>query len=87
MTPLNCDISIEPSCQEINDPSILEIDRGIAELQQSQELLYQTINLEIWALVETMDRFTPGFWSRFLENRRISLKEFMKKKRGHRDME
>ena len=85
MTTLNCDISIEPSCQEINAHATLEIDETIAELQQSQELLYQTINLEIWALVETMDRFMPGFWSRFLENRRKSLKQFIKQKRGNRE--
>ncbi len=87
MTPLNCDISIEPSCQEIHTPATLDIDEKIAELQQSQELIYQTINLEIWALVETMDRFTPGFWSRFLENRRKSLKQFIKQKqkRGSRE--
>ncbi len=85
MTPLNCDISIDPSCQEIYPPATLEIDEKIAELQQSQELIYQTINLEVWALVETMDRFMPGFWSRFLENRRKSLKQFIKQKRGQRE--
>jgi hypothetical protein len=85
MNPLNSDISIEPSCQEIHAPATLDIDTKIAELQQSQELIYQTINLEVWALVETMDRFTPGFWSRFLENSRKSGQQIIKQKRGNRE--
>lgn len=38
------------------------------------------INLESWALAQTMDDFIPGFWSRFLENRRTALKQFLKRK-------
>jgi hypothetical protein len=41
------------------------------------------INLEFWALAGTMDDFLPGFWSRFLANRRTSLRQFIKRKRSN----
>ncbi|MFW6358456.1 MAG: hypothetical protein ACOC0N_04480 [Chroococcales cyanobacterium] len=53
----------------------------ISKIKNSHHLRYQLMNLEIWALAQAMDQFIPGFWSRFLENRRHALKEFIKNKR------
>lgn len=73
--------SSEPSFTDLNSPASIEIKQLIADRKQSHELRYKMINLETWALVQTMDHFLPGFWSRFLENRRIVLKQFLEKKR------
>ena len=41
------------------------------------------INFEIWTLVQTMDDFLPGFWSHFLANRRLVVKQFLLKKHSN----
>lgn len=66
---------------DFNSPTAVEVQQLICKLQHSHELWYKMINLESWALASTMDDFLPGFWSRFLENRRIALKQFLKQKR------
>lgn len=75
------DQSHEPTFAEFNTPATVEIKDLIAKLQQSHDLQYKLINLETWALAATMDNFLPGFWSRFLANRRTALKQFLKRKR------
>ena len=67
---------------EINSMTSMEIEELIAQLQHSHNLRYKTLNLEFWALVSTMDNFLPGFWSRFLANRRTALKQFIQQKRS-----
>lgn len=66
---------------DFNSPAAVEVQQLISKLQHSHEMWYKMINLESWALASTMDDFLPGFWSRFLENRRIALKQFLKQKR------
>jgi hypothetical protein len=75
------DTSHEPTFADFNTPATVEIKELITKLQQSHDLRYKLINLESWALAATMDNFIPGFWSRFLENRRTALKQFLKRKR------
>ncbi len=53
----------------------------LAELKQSQEMNYQMMRLNAWVLSETMDRFLPGFWSRFMANRQIAHKQFLLRQR------
>ncbi|MGB3206572.1 MAG: hypothetical protein WBB28_16415 [Crinalium sp.] len=75
-----------PDRQDINDldnPEFEQIQDLITERQNDQEQLSQLINLEISALAETMDKFLPGFWSRFLENRHRACQEFIQQKQNH----
>lgn len=81
------DPSNEPSFADFNTPATVEIKTLITKLQESHELRYKLINLETWALASTMDDFLPGFWSRFLENRRTALKQFLKYKRADNSQE
>lgn len=74
--------SPEPNFQDLDSPSSLEVKELIATIQHSHQLRAKMVNLESWALADTMDDFLPGFWSRFLENRRTSLKQFLKQKRA-----
>ena len=76
------DASNDPTFAELNSQTSVEIKQLIAKLQRSHKLRYKTINLEFWALAVTMDDFIPGFWSRFLQNRRTALKQFLKNKRS-----
>jgi hypothetical protein len=81
MPQLDPDTSNEQTFADLNSPATVEIKQLIAKLQHSRDLWYKMSNLETWALASTMDHFLPGFWSRFLENRRTALKQFLKQKR------
>jgi hypothetical protein len=82
MSKLDFDASQEKTFADINSPTSLEIKQLIAKLQHSHDLRYKMINLEMWALASTMDDFLPGFWSRFLNNRRTALQQFLNNKRN-----
>jgi hypothetical protein len=81
MPKLDFDTSNDQTFSELNSATSVEIKQLIAKLQDSHDLRYKMINLETWALAQTMDGFLPGFWNRFLENRRTALKQFLERKR------
>lgn len=60
----------------------LEIDELLAKIKRSHTLYYKMINIEIWALVETLDQFFPGAWNRFMTNRQTSMKQFLERQRN-----
>jgi len=59
----------------------LEVDELLAKIKRSHSLYYKMINIEIWALVETLDQFFPGAWNRFMTNRQMSMKQFLERQR------
>jgi hypothetical protein len=81
MSHLELDASTVQTVQDLNSPASLEIRKLLTQIKHSHDLRYKLINLEAWALAQTMDNFLPGFWSRFLENRRTALKQFLNQKR------
>jgi hypothetical protein len=46
-------------------------------LQKEDEMLYNILAVDVWALAKTMDEFQPGFWSAFMKNREKALKRFI----------
>lgn len=83
MSKLDFDTSKEQLLSDLNSLTSLEVKQLMANLQHSNALRYKLINLEMWALAGTMDHFLPGFWSRFLTNRRTALKQFLKNKHSN----
>ena len=61
----------------------LEFDELLENLQHSHALYYKMMNLEVWALVETLDQVFPGFWGRFMENRHQAMKQFLQRMKTH----
>lgn len=49
----------------------------INSLKREDEMLYNILAVDIWALAKTMDEFQPGFWSAFMKNREQALKRFL----------
>jgi len=69
-----------PSSKELPDPKVLpsvEVDELLTTLQHSHGLYYKMMNLEVWAIVETLDQFFPGSWGRFMANRKVAMKHFL----------
>lgn len=46
-------------------------------LKQEDEMLYNILAVDVWALAKTMDEFHPGFWAAFMKNRERSLHQFI----------
>lgn len=59
----------------------LIVDELLVKIRHSHRMYYQMINIEIWALIETLDQFFPGSWGRFMVNRQVSLKQFLQRQK------
>ena len=66
---------------ETESPESRKIAQQLENLKRSHSQRHQLTNLEIWALVSTMDDLIPGFWSRFMVNRQVAFKEFLEQKK------
>lgn len=55
-----------------------DIDQWLEQLRRSDRSLYNLMALEVWSIARTMDDILPGFWNRFMKNRQVALKEFVK---------
>ncbi len=75
------DTFLDPTFLDLDSPASVEVKQLIAKLEHTNDLQYELINMEAWSLASTMDGFFPGFWSRFLANRRNALKQFLQQKR------
>jgi hypothetical protein len=53
------------------------LEEQINSLKREDEVLYNILALDVWALAKTMDEFHPGFWAAFMKNREKALKRFM----------
>lgn len=60
----------------------VEIDELLTRLQHSHALYYKMMNLEVWALVETLDQSFPGSWGRFMANRQVAMKQFLQRQQA-----
>ncbi|MGL5064383.1 MAG: hypothetical protein ACRC62_30725, partial [Microcoleus sp.] len=47
-------------------PPAVEVEKLLAKIELSDDFSYQMMNLEVWALVETLDRMFPGAWGQFM---------------------
>ena len=68
--------------ENLPDPKLLppiEVDEMLASIQHSHRYYYKMMNIEVWALVETLDAVFPGAWGEFMSNRQIALKHFLQR--------
>lgn len=59
-----------------------EIDEILTTVQNSHSFSYKLINLDVWALVETLDGVFPGAWGQFMTNRQLAVKQFLERDRN-----
>lgn len=81
MLELNVYQPPEPQKQLVPDAqTLVNIAQHLEELQKSDRSLHNLIGMEIWSITKTMDDLYPGFWHKFMINRRQSMKQFMQQK-------
>jgi hypothetical protein len=70
-----------PDSQSPDDPHRIDREKSLEEqinsLKREDEVLYNILALDVWALAKTMDEFHPGFWAAFMKNREKALKRFL----------
>lgn len=49
----------------------------LTRIQHSHSFYYKVMNIEVWALVETLDQVFPGAWGQFMTNRQVAVKQFL----------
>jgi hypothetical protein len=62
-------------------PPAVEVDEMLTRIKHSHGLYCKVMNLEVWALVETLDRVFPGAWGQFMTNRQVAVKQFLQRER------
>ncbi|MCU0546938.1 MAG: hypothetical protein MUE44_33045 [Oscillatoriaceae cyanobacterium Prado104] len=65
-------------------PPAVDVDELLAAIEHSDDFYWKMMNLEVWALVETLDGIFPGAWGEFMTNRQAAVKQFLKKEEGRR---
>jgi hypothetical protein len=60
--------------------SNMNVDQWLETLRHADRSFYNLMALEVWSIAKTMDSLIPGFWSRFMANRQVALKQFMEQK-------
>ncbi|KAM3095406.1 hypothetical protein ACKFKG_13870 [Phormidesmis sp. 146-35] len=59
----------------------MTLDEWLDKLRRADRAFYNIMAMEVWSIAKTMDGIIPGFWSRFMTNRRIAMKQFIEKSR------
>lgn len=70
--------------EELSLPDGTSAHELLDEMLRTKKMHYQMLGLDTCAIAQTMDRFLPGFWSRFMENRQAALKDFLERQREER---
>ena len=68
--------------ENLPDPKLLpavEVDEMLTKIQHSHTYYYKMMNLEVWALVETLDKVFPGAWGQFMSNRQLAVRDFLQR--------
>ena len=72
----------EPKNQVVSDnQSLVNLTQHLEELQKCDRSLHNLIGMEIWSITKTMDDLYPGFWHKFMINRRHSITQFIAESR------
>jgi hypothetical protein len=60
----------------------MDIDQWVENLKRADRSFYNIMALEVWSIAKTMDGLAPGFWNRFMTNRKMALQQFMQQKKS-----
>ncbi len=76
----------EPPSESSEKPPIeslpaMTIEEWLEKLRRADRAFYNIMAMEVWSIAKTMDGLTPGFWSRFMINRRLAMKQLIEQRR------
>ncbi|MBD2328943.1 hypothetical protein [Alkalinema sp. FACHB-956] len=62
-------------------PNHMTIEQWLERLRSSDRAFYNMMAMEVWSIAKSMDTLIPGFWHRFMTNRREAMQKFLAEKR------
>lgn len=63
-------------------PNHMTIEQWLERLRSSDRAFYNIMAMEVWSIAKSMDTLIPGFWHRFMVNRREAMQKFLAEKRS-----
>jgi hypothetical protein len=72
------DVELDAMMQQLPQ---MTMDQWLERLKGSDRAFYNTMAMEVWSIAKSMDELQPGFWGRFMVNRREAMQQFLKKGR------
>ncbi len=64
------------------DPvSQMSVEQWLESLRRNDRTFYNMMAMEVWSIAKSMDTLLPGFWSKFMENRRLAVQNFVIQRR------
>lgn len=66
----------------IESLSAMTLEQWLEKLRRSDRAFYNIMAMEVWSIAKTMDSLIPGFWGRFMTNRRLAMKQFIEQQRS-----
>lgn len=60
----------------------MTLEQWLEKLRRSDRAFYNIMAIEVWSIAKTMDSLIPGFWGRFMTNRRLAMKQFIEQQRS-----
>lgn len=63
-------------------PFDLDPEQWLESLEEADRSHYEMMAIEVWSIAKTMEVLLPGFWNRFMCNRQVALKEYLKQKQA-----
>jgi hypothetical protein len=62
-------------------PTQMNVEQWLESLRRNDRTFYNMMAMEVWSIAKSMDKLLPGFWSRFMENRQVAVKNFVRDRR------
>ncbi len=85
------DADLDPGPETVSQPPIesetrsaptqMSVEQWLESLRRTDRAFYNMMAMEVWSIAKSMDTLIPGFWSRFMENRQVAVKNFVHDRR------
>lgn len=59
----------------------MSVEQWLESLRRTDRTFYNMMALEVWSIAKSMDTLIPGFWSKFMENRQLAVKDFVRNRK------
>jgi hypothetical protein len=66
-------------------PPAMSLEEWVQKLKSADRAFYNIMAMEVWSIAKSMDSLVPGFWAKFMENRRSAMQKFVVRKKTSSD--
>jgi hypothetical protein len=74
-----------PGPKSASPPPTMTLEEWVQKLKSADRAFYNIMAMEVWSIAKSMDSLVPGFWAKFMENRRSAMQKFVVGKKASSD--